>query len=148
MANVKTGLSELYQRQRLLQIGIFSLVTVIVWVGFSLIRSQQKTSISPELRKLAEPLTPSINEEVITELEGKRFYTAQELSAFPIYKIQVSVDGRSESVVTIDTPEPVAETTSRVVASPTPSPSPTTGSPSGPVISPTITPISTPSAGQ
>lgn len=113
-------LDQLKQRQRLLQILIFSLVTIAVWVGLSLFRTQRQTTISPELRGLAEPLTPTINQSILSELEQKRVYTSSELQNFPIYKFIVDTQTGSEQVVTID-----VEPTPSPTATPTPSPSPT-----------------------
>lgn len=100
--NNNRNLSSLYQRQRLLQIGLFSLVTVAVWVGLSLFQSQQKTSISAQLRQLALPLTPSINTSVLDEIRSKRSFSASELQNFPIYRYEVSEDGRSQTLVPIN----------------------------------------------
>lgn len=118
MPQNRSDLSHLHQRQRLLQILIFSLITIMIWISFSLIRSQKKTSISAELTKFAEPLTPSINTEVIEKLEQKRQFSASELQSFPIYKVLVSDDGTNRAVVTIDTADDALN--------PSPSPSPVT----------------------
>jgi len=76
----------LHHKQQVLGILVFSLVTVILWVGISLITSQTKTSISPALIKLARPLSPTLNIEVIDTLEQKRVYDQAELTGFPIYR--------------------------------------------------------------
>lgn len=103
---------------------LFSLATVVIWVVISLITSQRKLGISPELQKLAQPLTPTLNQETLRQVEQKRFYSEGELSRFPIYKIISSPDGASELVVTIDTDTQTLFPSSSPVPSPSPSPSP------------------------
>lgn len=80
-------LANLRQRQEILAILIFSLVTIMLWVALELVSSQQRSSISAELQRLALPLTPTIQTQVIDELEQKRHYGDNELLSFPIYRI-------------------------------------------------------------
>jgi hypothetical protein len=80
-------LSHLRHRQEILAILIFSLVTCLVWVSLELMTSQRKTTVSAELMKLAQPLTPTINNQVLNELQQKRHYAEAELSSFPIYRV-------------------------------------------------------------
>lgn len=74
-------------------------MTIMIWVGFSLFHSQRTSSISPELTKLALPLTPTINQAVLESLEAKQTYTDQELSGFTIYKTVRLSDSRTEAIV-------------------------------------------------
>ena len=104
--NHKTNkIAQLRQRQRLLQILIFSLITIIIWMTFSLFRSQKKTVISAEQTRLAQPLNPTIKTEVLEKLQQKKIFSESELSVFPIYKILISKDGRQSEIVTIETTE-------------------------------------------
>lgn len=80
-------LANLRQRQEILAILIFSLVTIMVWVALDLLSSQQRNTISAELQRLALPLTPTIQTQVIDELEQKKHYGESELLSFPIYRI-------------------------------------------------------------
>lgn len=121
----KRTVDQLRQRQRILQIAIFSLVTIMVWVGLSLFRTQRSSSIDPALRELAIPLTPTINQDVISNLEQKRVYQPNELRNFPIYKFIVNNETGTEEVVTIDVEQEVAGPAPSPTPSPTPSPSPT-----------------------
>jgi hypothetical protein len=89
MKAANKDLSHLYKRQQILQLATFTLVTIFIWIGFSLFRSQKKTSISAEQTLLSQPLTPSINTQVIESLEQKNHYTQEQLQDFPIYKILV-----------------------------------------------------------
>lgn len=108
MANQnRQTIDQLKQQQRLLQIFIFSLVTIFIWIGFALLRSQQETQVDAKLLEQAKPLTPTIKSEVIDELEQKRLYTESELRDFPIYKFLLDKDSGINRVVTIDVePEP------------------------------------------
>jgi hypothetical protein len=122
MNNSKSNkIAQLRQRQRLLQILIFSLITITIWVTFSLFRSQKKTIISAEQKKLAEPLNPTIKTEVLEKLQQKRVFTENELNDFPIYKVLISRDGKQSEVVTIETKAAELDQTK---ASPLPSASP------------------------
>jgi hypothetical protein len=104
MMNYLHGLK---QKQAFLRILIFSLVTVIIWVGLSIFRTQQQTSVSSELQKLSEPLNPNINTTVLDRIEQKRVYSAEELTNFTIYRIVVDKNGKEEIVTELknDTPD-------------------------------------------
>lgn len=80
-------LDTLKHKQWLLRILIFTLVTAMIWLGFSLFRSQQQTGIPADLQKLAIPLNPTINIGVVDRIEQKRAYTAEELQNFPVYRL-------------------------------------------------------------
>lgn len=77
-------LKRLQQRKELLVILVFLFVIVIVWIALSLFSSQQKTGITAEQQKLAQPLTPVLDESVIEKLEAKKMYTSNDLADFPI----------------------------------------------------------------
>lgn len=96
---MKTQLAQIQQKQTFLKILIFTLVTIMVWVGLTLFRTQNRTAITPELLKLAEPLNPNLNEGVIAELEGRQSYTAEELSDFPIYSLVTTKQGEQQLVI-------------------------------------------------
>lgn len=116
--NSQKNLNQLHQRQRILQTLLFSLITIVVWVAFELFRSQQRTTISEDLKKAAQSLNPSLDETVISQLEQKNYYSTADLANFPIYKLVVGSDGRSETMVTIDVGDDV-------YTKPSPSPLPT-----------------------
>jgi hypothetical protein len=125
MAETKKQLISLQRRQQMMYIGMFSLVTVMVWVAVNLFQSQKTTQISPELKKKAQPLTPSINQQIIQQIEEKRGFSEEELANFPIYKLILNRDG-GEDKVTIDTPEENLRQTPvpRATATPLPLPEP------------------------
>lgn len=93
--------SSLLHRQQLLYVMVFTFMTVVIWVGISVATSQKTTQIDPNLKKLALPLNPSLNIQVIGALEEKQTFDQAELASFPIYKIILNRDG-SEQVVTLD----------------------------------------------
>lgn len=104
------GLKSLQQKQIFLRILIFSFATVLVWVGFSLVLSQQQTGISPELQKLAVPLNPNIHLEIVDQIQQKRAFTDQELQNFPVLRVVHNSNG-TDSITTgevapVPTPTP------------------------------------------
>ena len=101
MNQFQKDLSNLKQNQYILYILIFTLVTIVVWVGLNLVRSQKTSQISPELKKLAEPLNPNLNPKILDELQLKRDYTDSELRDFPVYSLIVEKNG-STRVVTLE----------------------------------------------
>lgn len=160
MTTWQKQLTNLRHKQQLMYILVFSLATVVVWVTVSLVGSQRRTEIPKELLDLAKPLNPTINRQVLNQLQSKRAYAPSELQAFPIYKTIIDKSGTT-SKVTIDTPEPERGLTVRSgealvtspspVASPSPSPD-TSASGSGvvtsplPSPSPAVSPTATPGA--
>lgn len=135
--NIQAEFRALQDHQKLLTIMIFSLVTVVIWVVASLIRSQRTDTIDRELTALSRPLNPSINTEVLTEIEQKRVYTEAELSTFPVYVRRTRdpvVSPFSGTTLTEDEAQPEvnveslfapAETSSPAATLPTPTPTPT-----------------------
>lgn len=95
----KQTFKQLQQQQQWLAVLIFALVAIMIWVAVSLLSSQKKSGISAELRELAEPLTPSINREVITALERKRYIFTEDLRDFPIYTIFRDPKTRTEQII-------------------------------------------------
>lgn len=146
----KKRLSYLKNKQQLLYLMLFSLATVIIWVTISLITSQKKPGISPELQKLAIPLNPTLNQETLRKIEQKQYFSEDDLREFPIYKIITSSNGIDEKVVTIGTAEEDIFPTTPPAPSPEPSlesspaveeTQPTIGLPA-----PTTTPVASPTA--
>ncbi len=90
-------LQNLQQQQAFIRGLIFALVTVIIWVGFSLFQTQQQTGISQDLQTLAVPMNPNIDETVIARLEAKRSFSPDELSGFPINRVIV-VNGQDQII--------------------------------------------------
>lgn len=123
--DIRQEIISLRHNQYFLALLVLLFVSIIVWTSVSIVTSQKESKVSPKLQQLAKPLTPTISTEVIDELENKRVYSAEDLAAFPIYKIVVSQDGRDKRVVTLDTPEEEIDSfrsRSRTPTVPTPTP--------------------------
>ncbi len=103
MSTFSDQLQQLRRNQQLLYVLLFSLVTVVIWVGVGLFSSQRSSRIDPYLLTIARPLNPNINEEIITEIEGKRHYSQAELSEFTIFKLLKTQDGKQQQLVNIET---------------------------------------------
>ena len=84
----KQALEKIKHQQQMLAMLVFALVAVIIWIGASLFVSQQKTGVDKDLLKLAKPLTPSINQEVIQRLRQKKVFLDSQMQDFPIYIIK------------------------------------------------------------
>lgn len=102
MANYATKLLGLKRGQYMLYTSLLFFVLIIFWVGGSLLTSQTKSEISVELRKLALPLNPNIDTQVLSIIQNKRVYNQSSLSNFPIYMVIRSDDGKSQQVVPIE----------------------------------------------
>ena len=87
MSLLDQTIDKLRQRQQLLAILLFSLVAIIIWIVISLVTSQQTTAISAELRQMAEPLTPSLNTQIIEQIEQETYYPSEELRGFPVFRV-------------------------------------------------------------
>lgn len=89
-------------------------VLIIFWVGGSLLSSQNKSEISAELRKLALPLNPNIDVQVLSVIQNKRVYNDSSLSNFPIYMVIRSDDGKTQQVVPIEVGRAATNTSAAV----------------------------------
>lgn len=78
-------LKKLRRRKEILIILLFLFVIVIFWIGLSLFSSQQKLGITPEQKKLSQPLTPNIDVATLEKIERKQKFSEYELQGFPIY---------------------------------------------------------------
>lgn len=99
-------LQNLRNRKELLVIMIFLLVIVVLWIVGGILSSQRSLGITPEQRRLAEPLSPALDAVVIQKLEQKRAYNESELSAFPLYVTQGEPSSDSSLVPTEEANEP------------------------------------------
>ena len=101
MSKYKSKLLNLKRSQYILYILILTLVVVVFWIGGGLFSSQRNTGISAEVQRLARPLNPNIDAEVLTEIQNKRVFETQDLSNFPIYMISRSEDGGNQQIIPI-----------------------------------------------
>ncbi len=118
------NLGNLQQKQTLLRILVFTLVTVVIWVALTLFRSQQKTGIAPELQKLAEPLNPNIDVQVIERIEAKKAYSEADLQNFTILKIVRNKEGEDQIIDGALPAQTGSASSLLLLNNPTPSPSP------------------------
>jgi hypothetical protein len=118
---MNTGaLQSLQQKQTFLRILIFSFTTVLIWVAFSLLLSQQRTGISEALQTLAKPLNPNIHIEVVDQIQQKRAFSQGELQNFPILRVIHNVNGTESVITTQQIPSPVPSPF--ILPSPVPAP--------------------------
>lgn len=99
---IKKDIKKLQQNKQFLTIMILLFVSLLFWIIISLISSQTTKKISPELQKLSKPLTPVIDTDVFDVISQKKEYSQDELSAFTIFKVLLSRDGKTERVVPIE----------------------------------------------
>ncbi len=93
------AIDALRTREALLRVLIFTMVTVLFWIGFSIFFSQQKTKVKVDTQKHTLPLNPNIDAKTVDELATRKTYTEQELSGFPIYDRIVGEDKVSHLVI-------------------------------------------------
>lgn len=115
----------LKHKNQLLTILVLLLVCVMSWAIASLFSSQRGSKLPADLTKLAKPLNPNLDTQILGTLENKRTFTDEELTTFQIFKVVVDPVTQTERVIEINDEIEVA-------ATPTPRPRPT------------ATPISTP----
>ena len=99
---IKQDIKKLQKNKQFLIILMLLFVALLFWMTISLITSQTTEKISLELTTLAKPLTPSIDITVLDKIEQKRSYSSEELSAFTIFKVLISRDGKTEKIVPIE----------------------------------------------
>jgi len=140
MPKIQDEFKALQDHQKLLTVMIFSLLTVVVWVVVSLLSSQRTDTIDPELTALSKPLNPSINTEVLSQIEQKRAYTQAELADFPIYVRKTTTQEVMPFSGATRSPTPTATNSGSVTPSTFVLPSPITTSQVSPVTAVTQSP--------
>lgn len=127
MATAQQEFSILKHRQQLLAIMLFSLMAIVVWVGAGLLSSQESTSISPQLQQASLPLNPSINVEILGEIEQQTPYDPSQLTNFPIYTLLTDdeIQLQRETASTQNSSGSSALSETLLLPSPSPSPTPT-----------------------
>lgn len=76
---------KLRQETKLLWILILAIVSVFFWILISIISPKKKQIISQQLRELAKPLTPTLDQEVLSSIPEKRYLPDGELESFSIF---------------------------------------------------------------
>jgi hypothetical protein len=84
-SDIQKQLAKLRRNKKLLWIGIMVFVMVVLWILTSIFATSKTSSVSPELRDLAKSFVPRLESAAFEGIIGKRIYSADELSYFPIY---------------------------------------------------------------
>ncbi len=108
-------LKQLKHKNQLLTILVLLLVCVFSWGIASIFSSQRQSKLPSDLTKLAKPLNPNLDTQILNTLETKRSFTAEELSQIEIFIIVVDPATQTEQIIEIN--ESV-----KAVATPTPRP--------------------------
>ena len=87
-------------RYDVLRFGVLFLVVVIIWAGIELFNTYSTTTISKDYSKEIEPFNPSLDLEMISEIEG-RVDAPEDFSV-----VVESEDEEEEGTTTTPSPEP------------------------------------------
>lgn len=82
-------------KQDLLWVGIFTFITALTWIVYSIYLAYNQTTIDPEISAILEPLNPTLDQETLT-LVGNRFEPPQN---FVVIVEQEEVDELEESQI-------------------------------------------------
>jgi hypothetical protein len=93
-------LEKIRSDKKLLIILIFSMVAIFVWIAVSLLTASKKQLASPDLTKMAEPLVPTLDQELLDKLGGQQYFDSEQLGTFPIY-VLVELDSGEHSLVNV-----------------------------------------------
>ena len=58
-------------KKDLLRLAIFSLITVMIWLGLATHRALTKSQIKPDVKKQLEPLTPSLALDTMEQVKSR-----------------------------------------------------------------------------
>lgn len=80
-------LDKIKRQKKLLIALILFFVVILTWILASIFSSQARHAISPELVKLAEPLVPNLNRQLLEDLQRQEYFRDEELERFSIYAL-------------------------------------------------------------
>lgn len=86
---------KLRQETKLLWILILAIASVFFWIVVSILFPKKEQIISQQLRELAKPLTPTLDQGVLSSIPAKRYLLDEELESFSIF---VLVDDEQSDV--------------------------------------------------
>jgi hypothetical protein len=89
------SIKELKVRQEVYRVGLISLVSAVIWIGFDLYRAYSQTSVPKVLQQQLRPLNPSINIEQLSQLEKRIRLSESQLNSF----VPILPEGEAELVV-------------------------------------------------
>jgi len=92
-------LDQIKRQKKLFIALILFFVVILTWILVSIFASQTKQAIGPELIKLAEPLVPNLNTQLLDDLQEKRYFSDEQLEKFSIY-VLLSERGEDAGKVT------------------------------------------------
>ena len=88
----------------LVNIAIFSLITILAWIGFGVYRQitkEPEPEVNPEI---LEPLDPTLNTAILNQLEGRVYLSDPEVEALVGQTIVIE----EEEEITLPSPTPVS----------------------------------------
>jgi hypothetical protein len=89
-------------------VGILTLITIVFWIVFSIIRAVQTPQKVEVPADILKPLDPTLDTQSINDIEQRIFYTSDQIG---------------QTAITIPSPSPSASPEATATASPSPSPS-------------------------
>jgi len=124
-AGEQSTLRVLIRRKIILTMFVISLAVIIMWIGISVYFSLRKVNLPPNVQKQLQPLSPVLDAKTLRELQNRRYYQPDELSAFTPVKEITQEESGGGTRTTLLVPSPVPVSTIGAVPSVSPSPSPT-----------------------
>lgn len=81
---------------------IFSLVTIMAWIGVSMYFTQRQPTLSPEIQFIAQPLNPNLDQDTVKKIEDETYYDPNTLTSFPIYVLYKDKTNSTTRMVTLE----------------------------------------------
>lgn len=53
-------------------LSIFTLLTVLLWMGFEAIHASQKSTITPQVNQQIKPITPSFDNKLLKQIKNRQ----------------------------------------------------------------------------
>ncbi len=97
----KNQLEKLKKEKKLFLVLIFVLAAIVVWVLVSILITKKTTGITPEMKKMAEPLNPNLNTSLLDRLDKKKSFNQSQLESFPIYVLVQDSESEIFSIIDV-----------------------------------------------
>jgi len=91
-----------------MRLSVFTTIVVVVWIGLEVYFRLTKPTPAEVPLKVLQPLDPSFEEEVLSEIEGRRFIKEEELK--DIHEKQVKESEEATASAESEEATPSAET--------------------------------------
>lgn len=72
-----------FKKQNITAIIIFSLITLFLWLGFTLYFAFKKTALTPDLQKHLTPFNAHLKKEILESLRSRIYLNDEELEKIP-----------------------------------------------------------------